>query len=711
MESTENKSLIDDLNSFPLIKATLFYIPGILIGYYAPIGVLWSLVCLAICTAVSTIAYLKKKTAKDHILEGLYKLSFAGMWISAGMFATCYRSVDRPDIETINSQGIKYGVISSVPEEKTKTYKTTIKLIDNGEPEILTYISKDSLKTPPAYGDLIGFYSGTEYLTGNGNPLEFNYADYMAMQGIYCRTFIKSNEYEILMPAYRKGIKYYGAIGRESLLQRYTQSGISGQELAVLEALTLGYKDDLDDETKYSFQASGAMHILAVSGLHTGIIMLITNILLSFMNRIPVLRILKTVIIISVLWGFAAITGFSSSVCRSALMFTIMQITITRGFSSSAYNSVAGSAFILLIINPLLIFNTGFLLSYLAVMGILSCMPVMEGAYPQIQYWRYSKIKIFMLEKWKMVLGVIMVSAAAQIGTGVLSMKTFGVFPVYFILTNFIVLPLSYLIMISAVALLTLGFWDFGAQGITWILKHLLEWLTHSVSWIESLPGSCISGIMITKSGALLLQAIIVFAILLIHYRSHVFRLAMLATACAFALQCCIVDYQGIIDSQLIIYNHRRSPMYSYVSADSGMTLYQTPDTARYNNPALKTAGLLGVDSIRELNLDSISDLREMYLKAGGKTFCIIRNKSQLKAMKDYQLKANYLIISGNTYIKAEDVKDCFGAEGVIFDSSISKYRVDKCEDQLKNAGLTTHYVCRDGAFIYGDGQKLFDWY
>ncbi len=647
-------------------------------------------------------------------MEAMFGLAFAGVWIFTGILVTDYKTPAMPDLESVNSDSIQYGVISSHPDEKPKTYKTTIKLIDNGEAEILAYLSKDSLKQIPQYGDLIALKAKPEPITNDGNPLGFNNSEYMEMQGIYYRAYIKSNQYEILKTAYRKGIMYYGGKARQKLLERYRESGISGQELAVLEALTLGYKNDLDDETKFAFQASGAMHILAVSGLHTGIIMLISNILLSFMNRDKKWRIAKTIIIITILWTFAAITGFSSSVCRSALMFTIMQITIMRGFRASSYNAVAGSAFILLILNPLLVFNVGFLLSYLAVMGILSCMPILEKAQPEIQYWKHSWLKILMLNQWKTILGVMMVSVAAQIGTGILSMRTFGLFPVYFILTNFIVLPLSYLIMISAVALLAIGFWDDGCEFVTEILRTLLEWLTSSVHWIESLPGSCITGIYITRPGAILLYAILVLAVLAIHYRGHAIRTAMLASICAFLAICCISDFQNNVANQLIVYNQNRSALYSFVSANGNISIYHSysdSSAADYRNPATKTADLLDIDHREYKNLDSIADLRDMYLTVNGKSFYILRSHHQLRIMKNNYLKADYLIISNNTAIEAEEIRKYFGAERVILDASNGRRTIAKITDDCKEAGIEIHNVQQDGAFVYGDGKNVFGWY
>lgn len=711
METNTNKSLINDINNFLSIKILICFMAGILLGYFTHANTITGLIGVIVFLIPLLIIYLNKKIAYNHKYNFLNGLSFAGLWISMGILITAYRAVPVSDIYQINS-GMKYGVVSQATEEKPKSYKATIQLCNQDEDRIIAYFEKDSTAHIPQYGDLIGFYSEVRYISNSGNPLEFDYQKHCAMQGIYAQAYLKTGEYQILEEGYRKDIKYWGAYLRNCLLDIYRGSGIDGQELAVLEALTLGYKTDLDDETISSFQTSGAMHILAVSGLHTGIIMLITNILLSFMDYSRKTRCIKSVIIILILWGFAAITGFSSSVCRSALMFSIMQMAQIMNRNGNTFHSLAVSAFILLIINPLLIFNVGFGLSYLAVLAIISIMPLFERLRKEEKPWLRSRLQNIMHDIWKYLLGIILVSIAAQIGTGVLSIKTFGVFPVYFIITNIIVIPLSYFIMIGAIALLISSLWTPAMELLAPVMKFLLRMLTGTVSGIEELPMSSIRDITMSDFSACMIYAIIAIAVIFIYYRKLSQLKTALIAACVLMIGIIVIDCHKNIDGQLIIYNQRKEPLYSLVSNNS-MTLYGTEEnlTSNAKLPAYTTARIFGMDSVNKCPIDSISDLRNLYFRINDKYFYIIRTAEQLKIMKDLTLKADYLIISGKVNIKPEEATEKFGAECVIFDSSVSQYRVARCEDELRNAGLHTHYVSRDGAFIYGDGKKVFGWY
>ena len=406
-------------------------------------------------------------------------------------------------------------VVTLQPEEKPKSWKSQLMVLDscgNEAFEMLAYFQKDSLNPPPQMGDLIALNINIKPIkNNNSSPTDFDYAGYMAKQGVYYQSYVNSQNYSILQSGYKKGIRYYGCKIREKLIGVYRRFDFDEKQLAVLEALTLGYKSDLDEDTKSAFQSSGAMHVLAVSGLHTGIIMLITDALLKFLNRTRKEKIIKCAIVLSVIWLFAAVTGFSSSVNRAALMFSIMSIGNATGRNSTTYNSLALSCFILLFINPYLIFNVGFGLSYLAVLSIVSFNPLFQRIELTV---KNPILKYF----W----GIVLVSIAAQIGTSVLSISTFGQFPVYFLLTNIIVIPVAYVIMMLAVVLLISNYINWLGYAVFWLLKQALSFLVWSVTWIESLPGSCMRDIALDNTTAILIYLMIASLTVFIYYKKFV---------------------------------------------------------------------------------------------------------------------------------------------------------------------------------------------
>ena len=496
------------------------------------------------------------------------------------------------------------------------------------------------------------------------------------------------------------------------MIEIYRQTGISGQQLAVLEALTLGYKSDLDPATITSFQKSGAMHILAVSGLHTGIIMLITNFLLQFLDHSHKTRFIKCILIILILWIFAAITGFSASVCRSALMFSMMTMSQILDRSSSTYNTLATSAFILLIFNPLLIFNVGFGLSYLAVLAIISTMPFVKKTLPKFDpvhdtHWIHTK-------KWliRYFLGIVFVSIAAQLGTSILSIRTFNLFPTYFLLTNIIVIPLSYFIMVTSIILLAVSWCAPLVWLATEVLKFFLMLLTGSVSWIESLPAASIDNIFITNTSSLLLYAALAMLVVYGHYKRNNHLKLALATLCLFTASIAIFDRAKNINTQLIIYNKTKSQLYTIKNGDkmSIITDNAKPDEKSLS-PATINAALTHANLVEILNTDTLSSIKELFWQIDNKTFYNVKSHQQIEIMDGESLPVDYIIVSDNTIINADDLSEKFGCNNVIFDSSNTKKFVAARTSEYEKQGINCFDVAKDGAFVFGDGAKTIWWY
>ena len=244
-------------------------------------------------------------------------------------------------------------------------------------------------------------------------------------------------------------------------------------------------KDELDFEVKQAYAAAGAMHVLAVSGLHVGIIFLILNTLLAILDTSKKGRIVKAIILLISLWSYAMITGLSPSVLRAATMFSFVIMGTVLNRSSSIYNTLAASAFFILIINPNLLFEVGFQLSYVAVLGIVYLQPLI---YKRIytRWWLLDKV-------W----AITAVSIAAQIATLPLTLFYFNQFPVYFMLSNLLVIPSAAVILILGILLFIASPIPFISESIGWVLNKFIEGLNFGIKEIEVLPNSLIEGLSI----------------------------------------------------------------------------------------------------------------------------------------------------------------------------------------------------------------------
>ena len=339
---------------------------------------------------------------------------------------------------------------------------------------VYVYVQRDSARTLPQKGDTL---IATTRIRKAESIGAFDYRRYLLRQGIIGTAFV--HRYTLLPCSTNTEPM------QKRLYNRLSSAGLSGDELATVGALTLGYKEDLDPTLKQHFQASGAAHVLAVSGLHTGIIYALLMALLTLGGRIRPMyenrigRCIISLIIITAMWGYAWLTGLTPSVVRAVVMVTIFETGRMCYRYGISINSIAAAAVLILLARPLDLWSVGFQLSFTATVAIVVLARECE---------RHFHIKrCHRIIHW--IIGTFIISIAAQLGTLALTMYYFGYVSTYFLLTNLIVLPIAMLLVPCGLVSLVLGC---SVIGI-WFTKLTcaLAWLmNHSVGWIESLPGS-----------------------------------------------------------------------------------------------------------------------------------------------------------------------------------------------------------------------------
>ena len=319
---------------------------------------------------------------------------------------------------------------------------------------------------------------------------DFDYGQYLRMQGVVGTAVVWSNQWRRL--PFVRGVWWQSpALMRQvqhRLYERFRTLGIEGDELATLGALTLGYKEDLEPGLKRSFQRSGAAHVLAVSGLHTGILYAVLLALFTcfgrykpmYANRVG--RVTLSLLIIVSMWVYALLTGMTPSVVRSVLMVSLIELGRMCYRQGISLNTVATAAFLILLVRPRDLFSVSFQLSFAAVIAILLFSPGLV----QMLDVKQTKHK----QPWQYMRDLLGVSVAAQLGTLPLTLYYFGQCSNYFMLTNMMVLPLTWLIVVLAFATLCLGGIPFVGQALAWMAKGLTWLLNHTAGWVERLPGA-----------------------------------------------------------------------------------------------------------------------------------------------------------------------------------------------------------------------------
>jgi competence protein ComEC len=276
------------------------------------------------------------------------------------------------------------------------------------------------------------------------------------------------------------------------LYKRLIASGLSGDELATIGALTLGYKEDLPPELRTHFQASGAAHVLAVSGLHTGIIYALVVGLLTLGGRLRPMhdnrwgRCALGTVIIGVMWAYAWLTGMTPSVVRAVLMVTIFEVGRMIYRQSFSLNTIAAAAVLILLAKPSDLLSVSFQLSFAA-----TFMIVLVAREFELILHRKEWKETWYGRAWSWIVGTVIISLAAQLGTLAITMYYFHQISTYFLLANLMVLPIATLLVPCGLLSLALG----GSVAGVWVSKltGALAWaMNHSVAWIESLPGSTV---------------------------------------------------------------------------------------------------------------------------------------------------------------------------------------------------------------------------
>lgn len=485
---------------FPLVKLLFLYIVGILLFEWLNIQIQLTFI-FGLVILLSTLLL---------ILVFWSRLSIAPLVLIPFIFLLLGYGIHQKSLEK-SSKGFEFhtGELKTIllletvlkPNGKYFKYLASVYAVSKDERteipsfSVLLNLKKGSLKeqNAPIPGDLLTVQTSFYSINPPSNPAQFNYAGYLATKGIYHQAF--ANEWNRVDSI--SSFKRRSYLLQTELLRQFKNSSIQPENLSVLKALLLGDKTDLDSDMKSSFAAAGTMHVLAVSGLHVGIIYLIFYqliIFLKFQKRV----FLSAVILLSVVWSFAILSGLSTSVQRSAWMFSFIILAKPLKRESLTLNSVAASAFLILLIDPISIYDAGFQLSYSAVLGILLL-------YPKWQSLLNSSSKY--LNK---VSSLLLVSTAAQLSTLPFSFYYFHLFPTYFLLSNLFIIPLAFAIVsigvISIFSILIFGKMVF----IDGILNFLLSSMREIVMVISELPSAQLGPFWIEIETAIVLAGMII---------------------------------------------------------------------------------------------------------------------------------------------------------------------------------------------------------
>ncbi len=537
---------------------------------------------------------------------------------------------------------------------------------------LVTLISDTIKKFTLVPGDKILIPFELKEINGSLNPFQFNYRDYM--QSLQVEKQVNLVPSRLSIVGKKSDLRSASWKFREKLIANLDQLKFGPDEIGVFQALILGQKRDISEQLYKNYAAAGAIHILAISGLHVGILLLLLNFLLKPLEKVKLGRFIKPVTLILMLWSFAFITGLSPSVVRAVCMFSFLAVGMQLRRKTSSMNSLFLSLFFLLLLNPYYLFQVGFQLSYLAVFSIIIFQPVIYNLFtPKLKLIDYF---------WKLT----SVSLAAQFGVLPLSIFYFHQFPGLFLISNLVVLPFLGLILILGILVIILSSFNILPGLIESIFQLILHTLNQFINRIADLDTFVLSDIKLSAVQCLALYLLII----------SIIRLTQRTDFASFSFTLsCVLLFQFTT-----IYTNLKVPEYESVifhrSKNSVFTVKNKNELTLYSNYELDS--VLLKDYLRERDIEKLNKIQiPKILDLSGNITLVIDTSGNYQ-LNDF--KPELLILRNSPKINLERLLDHYMPQQVIADGSNYKTFINRWKATAENKKLPFHYTGEKGAYI-----------
>ncbi len=623
----------------------------------------------------------------------------------------------------VHDDSFLWAEVIEQPVEKANTFQLLARIRLLGKTDtvfrvsgrIIIYISKDGLEEVPGYGDVIVVNSFWDEIDPPRNPAEFDYKKYLAGRNIYHSLYVGNDQW--YHTGYNKGniLVKTAHSARSGALSVFRSACPGEREFAVVSALILGYREYLDRDMRREFAGAGAMHILCVSGLHVGIVFLVLKNILGFMTKLRGGKSARMMLIVAFIWLYAAITGFSPSVQRASVMFSFVAVGQGIGRHTAIINTLAASAFLLVTVNPFIVFYIGFQLSYLAVISIVILQPLV--------YAFYRPPNKLIERAWS----IITVSLAAQVATGPLSVYYFNQFPNYFLLTNLIAIPLAGLLIHLGIATLVFNPVPIFGEAVSFMLALSARCLHYSVAFIEGLPLAVSKGIHLDIFQTLLVFATLTCLLLYLFTGPRRYAIICLTALLILSVAYSFNKHNKQLRRNFVVYSISGVSAVEFMHAGRSLIfscegLYSDPGNVEYN-----ISGYRVLKGVKETVRVPVAGCRPVNKGPGGivtVSACINSGKFRLELLLIHfdgkkialaggtcredpgllvpqPVKVDYLIITSAAGKNFSALFDYLKPEKVIIDTSHSFREAAMIEGELREKGVDAWNVRTMGAYVY----------
>ncbi len=686
----------------PLVRITIPLALGIVTGFsvYPFKHIQWWTLAASMVAILCLIALRRQWRLynKSHIFGSTAAAIFFLLGISLANSRMSYREYDRHfpfEAKTYYAEVIDY------PTQRTKSTRVLIRvsgaLENTGNThgmncQVLAYLAFDLQADTLKPGDNLVFSKKPQQVDKVRNPGQFDFKSYLTNLGVVATVYLRDGV-NFQRDTDDDHITYILPVLREKAIEALRSFEIDNRELGVISALVLGKRELVENDLREAFANTGTVHILAVSGLHVGIIYLFAASLLGKIMPRKSTRLIKLMIVISLLWLYAGITGFSPSVLRAATMFSFLAIGKFDKRVSNVYNMLAASALVLLLVDPFLILQVGFQLSYLAVTGIVFIFP---------KFYSLAKMPTVFLDKaW----ALFCVSIAAQLATFPLSIYYFNQFPVYFFLSNLLVIPLATAILYSGLICVLLAWVPIVNLAVAFIVKYTTWLLNEIVLLFGCFPHPVIEGLRFSGLAVIVVYGLILSLIHALENprRNNLIRLGSLTvfmlgfhirssiqTATQSSITCLHVDRFTTV----VVANGPRVTLYTDCEPEARDAInYQTAGLMSRLRPTKITWSGPFYE-----NEQNDATPTPVILAAGDNRICCVNDLESLKASCGQQVNA--VVLTGKFPIHEPFPEECANQNTTfIVDGSAPPYHVPRLREWLSTAEIQPWETAIHGAW------------
>ncbi|MGF1557481.1 MAG: ComEC/Rec2 family competence protein [Flavobacteriaceae bacterium] len=665
---------------FVPIKLTIFLVVGILIGNYLGATILFSLLTALVSLCLLGWLFLKS-VKRDAILFGIATLtttvSIGILAISLWLPENWEGHYSHSDLQRAHGFGIKITEVLK-PNAFTNRYIGMLIEVDghHATGKIMLNSPNDSSNLNLKVDQELLVYGHLDEIKAPLNPHQFDYRKYLHRLGIYHELRLTKENYSL---SEYSTVTIYGlaAAFRNKISSKLKETDFGQDELGIIQALLLGQRADISETTYDNYKNAGAVHILAVSGLHIGILLMLLQFIFRPIESLPKGKTIKLIIIVVQLWGFALVAGFSASVVRAVTMFTFVAYALYLNRPSNTFNILALSMFfILLLINPMLLFQVGFQMSYAAVFAIVWIYPLLQ------RLWFPKNVVVRKL--WQL----LSVSVAAQLGVLPISLFYFHQFPGLFFISNLLIVPFLGLVLGMGILVIILSLLNWLPDFLVKLYDTLIRLMNTVIEWVAQQEAFIFENIPF-DSTQLLLSYAVIFSLLAILTKSTFKRVVVfLSSILLFQLWSFYATYQASKKETLLLAHQTQNSVLMYQKGGHIDIFTTKPEVIDR---------IVTAYSIAERTVKLKHEILQNSYQFGDKSILFIDSVG----VYSENPRADYLVLIQSPKINLERLLDSIRPKILIADGSNYRSSIDRWKTTCAKRKLPFHYTGEKGAYYF----------